>query len=168
MGRLDGHKWGQGGRAMPGYTQDVNRIHVRCQTEAKRTVLPQKWVRARITAERRMGRKQVAGEGVSKNDSSSPTQRLRCGLLFVRGAREPCFQEPQVSNASLLVPGASSPEDPGGTCVIKNSTAPQAQHSLGSALHLLKLPAIRHGRHHLRELLLLTLKHTVHVLHRHL
>lgn len=70
-------------------------------------------------------------------------------------------------NASLLVPRARSPEDPGGPSVI--FTPPQAHiDSVQGALHLLKLPAIGHGGHHLRELLLLTLKHTVHMLHRHL
>lgn len=72
-------------------------------------------------------------------------------------------------NASLLVPGARSPEDPGMPSVIKSFTAPQAHiDSVQGALYLFKLPAIGHGGHHLRELLLLTLKHTVHVLHRHL
>lgn len=40
--------------------------------------------------------------------------------------------------------------------------------AIGVGPHLLELPPIRHGGHHLGELLLLTLQHTVYVLHRHL
>lgn len=68
----------------------------------------------------------------------------------------------------VLVPGASSPKDPGGTIVINRLTPTQPAREWQRHLHLFKLPAIRHGGHHLCELFLLTLKHTVHMLHRHL
>lgn len=36
---------------------------------------------------------------------------------------------------------------------------------LQQEIYLLKLPAVRHGGHHLRQLFLLALQHTVHVLY---
>lgn len=40
--------------------------------------------------------------------------------------------------------------------------------TLQKEIYLLKLPAVRHGRHHLCQLLLLALQHPVHMLHRDL
>ena len=40
--------------------------------------------------------------------------------------------------------------------------------SAGAHADLLKLPAVRHGGDHLRQLLLLTLQHAVHVFGRHM
>lgn len=109
------------------------------------------------------------GQRHSKNNSTLPTKTTR-HRLFSRGASKPHFQESRVPNASLFtVLRADNPEDPGGVTVINRLTSIQVGgRGYACALHLFKLPAIGHGGHHLRELLLLTLKYTVNMLHWHL